>query len=625
MTNDFVSLFKDTSTAYAISVWELATAYRELANASGQFLMLGVAVSLYYLAMSLPMAHLARRLERRLQRREAIEAVHTETLHRSRVGMKTRERLIHQYLRERFGPHVTVPHYTTLRKVWFEWYGPDGGRQRYVRSAAAVQLSSEHVVVHRPGQVLAMDTSPLPVKVREHLFSDAVSAQLILGLDVYTHTLAGFRLSLVSDTSVDVAMLLREVMTPTPLREEWGERARWCYPGIPAQAVERLAGHRVAALPFFTPETVTTDHGPAYKNHHLVEVQRVLGCNILPSRVLRPTDKQAVERAFGTIRSLLFEHLLGYQGIDVADRGVDPEADAVLTVAQMQTVIATWMIKIWQNRTLAEGAPAWDPGGLHSPNTLFAAALAQGGFALQVPDPALFYQLLPAHYVKIHGRRGVKIRGLWYDGPGLDPHRGQISARGGRRKGTWVIRRDPRDRRMVFFQDPRLTDTWHTLRWTGLPPQGEVPSFSDARVEELLSQARHAGLRPRSDEELLPMLLELLDHASPVRAWPTQQAKKRRTAHAREAAQGAAAREDRSRPDAGAAEAATVVALTWDERSRRVGNVVDGERRRRREAAVPDVPSPPPRLGEGLRRHSRLILPADDERSSSAHGSHRSS
>ena len=78
MTNDFVSLFKDTSTAYAISVWELATAYRELANASGQFLLLGVAVSLYYLAMSLPMAHLARRLERKLQRRDAVEAVEAE-------------------------------------------------------------------------------------------------------------------------------------------------------------------------------------------------------------------------------------------------------------------------------------------------------------------------------------------------------------------------------------------------------------------------------------------------------------------------------------------------------------------------------------------------------------------
>jgi ABC-type amino acid transport system permease subunit len=78
MTNDFVSLFKDTSVAYAISVWELATAYRELANASGQFLLLGTAVSIFYLAMSLPMAHLARRLERRLQRRQVDESPNAE-------------------------------------------------------------------------------------------------------------------------------------------------------------------------------------------------------------------------------------------------------------------------------------------------------------------------------------------------------------------------------------------------------------------------------------------------------------------------------------------------------------------------------------------------------------------
>jgi len=78
MTNDFVSLFKDTSVAYAISVWELATAYRELANASGQFMLLGIAVSAFYLAMSLPMAHLARRLERRLQHRQAVAVTDAE-------------------------------------------------------------------------------------------------------------------------------------------------------------------------------------------------------------------------------------------------------------------------------------------------------------------------------------------------------------------------------------------------------------------------------------------------------------------------------------------------------------------------------------------------------------------
>src|SRR5262249_41463086 len=159
-----------------------------------------------------------------------------------------------------------------------------------------------------------------------------------------THSLVAFRLTLVSDTSVDVAMLLRDVMMPLPLRPDWDDEMEWPYPGIPASVVAEFAGHRVAALPFFTPETITTDHGAVYKNHHLVEVQRVIGANILPARVLRPTDKQAVERAFAAVQSLLFEHLLGYTGVDVADRGADPQADAVLTVADMEHLIATFAV-----------------------------------------------------------------------------------------------------------------------------------------------------------------------------------------------------------------------------------------------------------------------------------------
>lgn len=69
ITNDVVSIFKDTSVAFAISVWELATAYTEMANASGEFLLLGAIVSCFYLLMSLPLARLSARLERKLQRR----------------------------------------------------------------------------------------------------------------------------------------------------------------------------------------------------------------------------------------------------------------------------------------------------------------------------------------------------------------------------------------------------------------------------------------------------------------------------------------------------------------------------------------------------------------------------
>jgi hypothetical protein len=60
--------------------------------------------------------------------REAIVAVRAETLHRSRVSMRARERLVHQYVRERFGPDVVVPCYETLRQVWIDWVRPGWGQ-----------------------------------------------------------------------------------------------------------------------------------------------------------------------------------------------------------------------------------------------------------------------------------------------------------------------------------------------------------------------------------------------------------------------------------------------------------------------------------------------------------------
>ncbi|WP_338058102.1 hypothetical protein [Streptomyces cavernae] len=63
--------------------------------------------------------------------------------------------------------------------------------------------------------------------------------------------------------------------------------------------------------------------------------------------------------------------------------------------------------------------------------------MQQGGFALQIPRPELYYRLLKAHYVKVHPRRGVKIGGLWYHAVVLDDPRFHVpSARGGTHKGA---------------------------------------------------------------------------------------------------------------------------------------------------------------------------------------------
>ncbi|MDX3616068.1 transposase family protein [Streptomyces europaeiscabiei] len=538
---------------------------------------------------------------------EAIRAVHAESLHRSRLSMTTRERLIHQYVREKHGPELEekLPHRTTLAKVWKEWFGPDGARQRYVRSAAAVEPGGSPVVVSRPGQVVVLDTTPLPVKVLDDVFSEPISVDLTLALDAFTHSLVAFRLTPGSDSSVEVAMLLRDVMLPLPMRPGWGPEMEWPYPGVPAALVAEFAGHPVAGRPFFAPETLTSDHGSVYKNHHLVQVARTLGVTVLPARAMRPTDKASCERAFAGIQSLLLELLLGYRGVDVADRGADPEGDAVWTLSEMEHLIATWIVRIWQNRKLEQYAPAWDPGGQHSPNTLFAAAAARDGEPLQIPEPELYYQLLPVHFVKIHPSRGVKIGGLWYSGPVL--REAGPSRRGGAHRGKWAVHRDPRDCREVFFE---LGGTWHPLRWKGLPDGDDVPAFSDSRIQQVLREAARRGLRPQDDQELLPVLLDMLRAKTPVSAWPSQWTKAERTERARELARARAAAEDR--PAAAGLHLLPAAAAPGD-LARRNQRAIDADRRRRREEAVATPLAPPLTLGEDLNERSLFSLLSDDE------------
>ncbi|WP_420312218.1 transposase [Streptomyces sp. YS-B37] len=546
---------------------------------------------------------------------EALQAVHAESLHRSRLSMTSKVRLVHQYVREKHGPEVEVPHRTTLAKVWAEWFGSQGARQRYVRSAAAVETGKARVVISRPGQVIVLDTTPLPVAVLDDVFGLPIAVHLTLALDAYTHSLVAFRLTPVSDSSIEVAMLLRDVLLPLPMRPGWEPELEWPYPGVPAALVAEFAGHPVAARPFFAPEAVTSDHGSVYKNHHMVQVARTLGVEVLPARMMRPSDKAACERAFAGIQSLLLELLLGYRGVDVADRGADPDADAVWTLEEMEHLLATWIVRVWQNRHLDQYAPAWDPGGRHSPNTLYAAAAVRDGISLEIPEPDLYYELLPVHFVKIdRQRRGVKIGGLWYGGasPVLEPHRGRLSARSGRHRGKWAISRDPRDCRQVYFEDPS-TGSWHALRWNGLPPDDAVPAFSDARVREILRESVGRGLKPQDDRELLPVLLGLVAARTPVGAWPTQMTKAQISERARELVRARSAAQDRPRnPDSG--NRALPPPATLADLNRRNREVIAADRQRRREAAVTGIPTPPPLLGEALRARSLFVLPAEDVR-----------
>ena len=77
-----------------------------------------------------------------------------------------------------------------------------------------------------------------------------------------------------------------------------------------------------------------------------------------------------------------------------------------------------------------------------------------------------------------------------------------------------------------------------------------------------------------------------------------------------------AAEADRPRGQEGKSQArpgAVVTPLRWPERSKSASQALDAERRRRREAAVPVTPEPPPRLGASFRERNVFVLPDDDE------------
>jgi polar amino acid transport system substrate-binding protein len=65
MTNDFVALFKDTSLVSVIAVRELTKEYLILSRSSLKFVELGLLTAALYLAMSIPLGYLSRRLESR--------------------------------------------------------------------------------------------------------------------------------------------------------------------------------------------------------------------------------------------------------------------------------------------------------------------------------------------------------------------------------------------------------------------------------------------------------------------------------------------------------------------------------------------------------------------------------
>ncbi len=374
--------------------------------------------------------------------------------------------------------------------------------------------------VVRPGEVVLIDSTPLDAFALDPLTFKWVQVQLTIAMDLYTNSLLAWRFTPVSTKGVDAALLLYDVVRPKFMRNGWPENARWSYVGLPEAIVVELLGDEaqgldgqelggLAGVPFLNPEAVWVDRGRVFISRAFRDACVRLGIDLQLARPYTPTDKAQVERLFRTIRDNFVVNLKGYKGPDVYARGKDVESEAFFFIDEIEAEFAGWVATYWQNRT-HDGLEIPDlPKMDLSPNRMYEEGLMRAGFTYVLPDPNLYFELLPTEWRKIQ-HYGIDLRGLRYNSEVLDEWRDAPSPYPNIRDGAWPIRYDPRDLSEVFFHDPTL-DEWHAIPRHGASPVNRP--FNDATLSYAKSLVIARGGATAADRrrELNQALDDLLD------------------------------------------------------------------------------------------------------------------
>jgi transposase InsO family protein len=195
--------------------------------------------------------------------------------------------------------------------------------RRSAQSAPSEDLGS--LVAERPGEYVAIDTTSLDVFGIDPFTFQWVRLDFTAALDVCTRSILAFRLTPFSTQGVDLALLLSDLLSPTPMDGRWPSDVPYPYCGVPENLVLRAfdlpPGTPLAPRPTVRPGTVVIDRGRNYQSVAFMAACEHLRINVQSVRPYRGSDKGWIERLFRTMRERLLESLPGYTGPNVLARG----------------------------------------------------------------------------------------------------------------------------------------------------------------------------------------------------------------------------------------------------------------------------------------------------------------
>jgi transposase InsO family protein len=317
----------------------------------------------------------------------------------------------------------------------------------------------------RPGELVQIDTTPLDVMA---VLDDGIvgRVELTIALDFATRTIAAAVLRPHGTKAVDAALLLARTLVPEPMQPGWSEALSMAASRIPHARLLTLDARleQAAAKPVIAPETVI-DRGKAFISETFLRACERLGISVQPAHLRSPTEKEMVERTFGSINTLFCQHVAGYTGSSAAHRGTDVEQRTVWTLPQLQELFDEWVLAGWQTRPHDGLRDPHLPATPLSPNDMFAALITAAGYVPLALVGEDYLELLPVEWRRIN-HDGVHLDHRTYDDPALAPLRRQesgITAKGGR----WAVHYDPYDLSHVWVRN-HWTGGWITTAWTQL-------------------------------------------------------------------------------------------------------------------------------------------------------------
>jgi hypothetical protein len=484
--------------------------------------------------------------------RAVIVAEAQELADRSDVRkMQFRARVASRLARESGEPLELPSSRQTFNRIVDEVLRPTGLFRLQAKSRRSLQSGPVEdlgaLIAERPGEYVAIDTTSLDVFAIDPFTFQWVGLDLTAALDVCTRSILAFRLTPFSTQGVDLALLLSDLLSPTPVDGRWPADVPYPYCGVPEtlvlRAFELPEGTVLAPRPTVRPGTIVVDRGRNYQSVVFMAACEQLAVNVQSARPYRGSDKGWIERLFRTMRERLLEALPGYTGPNVLARGADIEADAVYFTHELEAIIGRWIAVDYQCRP-HDGLRVPEVPHLRlSPNEAYDEAVARSGFLYVPRDPDLHLRLLPVQ-ARVIGRAGVEVAGLTYDSPVLNPYRQQRCPLGSF-DGKWPIRVDPREISRVWFQDPR-DGRFHELRWRhARRVQRPFGASALAYVKRLLVES---GMQRPSEEEIATNLARLLHELSDEDLFRDRRARREAVRHAVVAEQ-RRAHQSAARPD----------------------------------------------------------------------------